>query len=154
MHKFKEGIVLFTASLAGLGYLPFLEGTWASLAGVFFFFSLKDRNIFFIFSLILSSLAFLVSGRAERILKEKDAKKIVIDDFSGMLVALLYLPHDFVFVGLAFFLFRALDALKVPPSDIIEKKAGAIGVVGDDLCAGIYTNIILQALRLILKISS
>ena len=48
-----------------------------------------------------------------------------------------------------FFVFRAFDMCKIYPADVLEKKEGAIGVMMDDIVAGIYTNVTMQiALRL------
>jgi len=99
-------------------------------------------------------ISFPLSSEAERIFKEKDSPKIVIDDFCGMLLSLLFLPKKSLFIFLAFILFRVFDFLKVPPANYIEKKEGGVGVVGDDLIAGFYTNLLLHSLRFILKISS
>lgn len=84
---------------------------------------------------------------------EKDSKKIVIDDFSGMLITMLFIPASLPFIFCGFFLFRALDMVKIPPANIIEKCHGAKGIVGDDIIAGIYANLILHLVRLALKIA-
>ena len=129
-------------------------GTAACIVGVGVFLFIKVRLYFFIFTFVSLILSFLLSGRAERLFGEKDCKKIVIDDFSGMLISLLFVPRRIEFIIVAFFLFRAFDMLKVPPADKIEDLQGSRGIVGDDVVAGVYTNIILQVVRLLLKISS
>ncbi|MFA6282430.1 MAG: phosphatidylglycerophosphatase A, partial [Candidatus Omnitrophota bacterium] len=87
----------------------------------------------------------------EKIFDEKDCKKIIIDDFCGMSLALLFIPYDIRFVTAAFILFRVFDAFKVPPIDKIERFKGAVGVVGDDLAAGVYSLVMLQIVRLFVK---
>ena len=101
-------------------------------------------------------IAFLVSGRAEKLFGKKDCKYIVIDDFSGMLIVFLCLPHTAapIFIPAVFFLFRMLDMLKIPPANIIERYEGAKGVVGDDVVAGLYSLVVIQAVRAILAIIS
>jgi phosphatidylglycerophosphatase A len=71
-----------------------------------------------------------------------------------MLVSLLFIPTDTRFAIAGFFLFRIFDAIKIPPADEVEKFKGAKGIVGDDLVAGIYANLMLHGLRLTLKIFS
>jgi phosphatidylglycerophosphatase A len=95
-----------------------------------------------------------LSGDAEKILKQKDSKRIVIDDFAGMLITYLFIPYDIRFVVCGFFLFRMFDVLKIPPANKIEKCKGALGVVGDDVVAGVYANIVLQLTRILLNIIS
>ena len=145
---------LTIATLFGVGFTPLCPGTAACIVGVGVFLFIKVRLYFFIFTFISLILSFLLSGRAERLFGEKDCKKIVIDDFSGMLISLLFIPRRIEFIIVAFFLFRAFDMLKIPPADKIEDLQGSRGIVGDDVVAGVYTNIILQAVRLLLKISS
>ncbi|MFH1640600.1 MAG: phosphatidylglycerophosphatase A [Candidatus Omnitrophota bacterium] len=128
-----------------LGYLPLIPGTFASLAGVFIFFLVRGSlAAHIILTLILIILGFTVSSRAERIFEKKDARYIVIDEVSGMLISFLFVPFDLRVVIIGFFLFRILDTFKPYPADRIQEFKGSIGVMGDDITAGVYTNIILQ----------
>lgn len=138
-------------TLFGIGSAPFLSGTLASIAAVIVFLLIGAKHYFLIFTGISILLSFLLSGRAEKIFKEKDCKKIVIDDFSGMLLSLLFIPYDIRYVACAFILFRIFDAFKIPPIDKIERLNGAAGVVGDDLMAGFYSLVALQIVRLFVK---
>jgi len=91
-----------------------------------------------------------LSGRAEKIFNKKDAGCIVIDEVSGMLLSLIFIPYDIKLVIMSFILFRILDALKPFPLDRLQSLTGSTGIMSDDIVAGLYTNIILQvALRLI-----
>jgi len=147
----RDKIYMSIATVGGVGYTPLCPGTAASLVAVVVFLVLQDTRLFFIFTLASLFLAFYVSGKAERIIGEKDSKRIVIDDFSGMLLALLFIPHTAPFIITAFFLFRAIDMVKLPPADRLEKLSGSRGVVGDDIAAGIYTNVLLQIVRILLQ---
>jgi len=141
-------LTIMITTLFGVGYAPLLSGTLASIAAVIIFLLIGSRQYFLIFTGISILLSFLLSGRAEKIFKEKDCKKIVIDDFSGMLLSLLLIPYDIRYVTCAFILFRVFDAFKIPPIDRIERLSGAAGVVGDDLMAGFYSLVALQIVRL------
>ncbi|MDD5194119.1 MAG: phosphatidylglycerophosphatase A [Candidatus Omnitrophica bacterium] len=149
-----DKICLSITSVAGIGYMPFASGTWACLAAVYFFALIKTRFYFFIATIITIILSYLCCSRAENIYGEKDSKKIVIDDFAGMLISLLFIPRDFKFVVIAFFLFRALDLIKIPPANRLEECPGACGIVGDDVVAGLYSCFILGGVRAALKIFS
>ncbi|MCM8786673.1 MAG: phosphatidylglycerophosphatase A [Candidatus Omnitrophica bacterium] len=151
--SFKEKFIVIVSSIFGIGYIKLFSGSWACILAVLFFIFLK-KEVFFIFTLISLILAFLFSGKAERIFGQKDCKKIVIDDFSGMLISFLFIQKDIRFIISGFFIFRAIDFLKVPPADRLERYAGSIGVTGDDLVAGIYSNIILQFLKVAINIVS
>jgi phosphatidylglycerophosphatase A len=152
--KLSDKLCIAITTLFGVGYAPLMGGTLASLVAVGVFTLLKNTLSFYVFTAISLILAFALSGRAEKIFQEKDCKYIVIDDFSGMLISLLFIPYDIKFIICSFLLFRMFDAFKVPPIDKIERLSGAKGVVGDDLVAGIFTLIVLHAARFALNIAS
>lgn len=150
----RDKITLVLATLFGVGFISFCPGTAACIVAILVFLLIKNSFYFLFFTLISLIVSFPLSIRAEKIFGEKDCKIIVIDDFSGMLVTFLFIPHDIRFIVSGFFLFRLLDMLKIPPADKIEHLGGGQGIVGDDLIAGIYANLILQAVRLLMKIFS
>jgi len=147
-----DKISLMLATLFGVGFTPLCPGTASCVAAVLIFLLIPNPIYFLILTIFSVIISFPVSARAEKIFKIKDCKKIVIDDFSGMLITLTFIPKRIEFIIPAFFLFRMLDMLKIPPANKIERIHGARGIVGDDLVAGIYSNLILQAARLLLKI--
>jgi phosphatidylglycerophosphatase A len=135
-----------------IGYLPLIPGTFGSIAGIFLFLSIKDNpHTVALFTFILIILGFLVAGRLERILDKKDARHIVIDEVCGVFLSLIFMPHDIKIVIIAFMLFRILDALKPFPAGRLEKFKGSVGIMGDDIVAGLYTNLILQ---IVLRLAS
>ena len=148
--KIRQEIIKLISTFFYVGYLPLIPGTFGSIAGLFLFFLIKNSifNLIFFTSLLII-LGFAATGEAENIFKKKDASYIVIDEVNGMLLSLLFLPYDIKAVIIAFFIFRILDTLKPFPADRFQNLRGSLGIMGDDVVAGIYTNIILQvALRL------
>lgn len=135
-----------------IGYLPFIPGTFASIAGIFLFSLVKD-NIFryTLFTAALIILGFLVSGRAERIFNKKDARYIVIDEVCGIFISFLFIPYNIKLAVTAFILFRLFDVLKPYPANRLQNLAGSAGIMLDDIVAGLYANIILQ---IVLKAAS
>lgn len=130
-----------------IGYLPLAPGTFGSLAGISLFFIFRGTGLagyFFLF-LCVTVLGFLSSGRIEKSMGKKDPGCIVIDEVSGMLLSLAFLPAQPKVVFLAFVIFRILDTLKPFPAGRLQSLRGAAGVMADDLIAGVYCNIILQA---------
>lgn len=146
-----DRLCLLVTSLFGIGYIPLGSGTAASAAALLIFIIIKNPFYFLAITLFSTIISFMLSSRAEVLFGEKDSKKIVIDDFSGMLITFLFIPHDIRYIITGFFLFRMLDMLKIPPADKIEKIKGARGVVGDDVVAGLYANIMLQLVRIFIK---
>ncbi len=151
--KLKDKIIISLASLFGVGFVPFAPGTASCFLAVLLFWFIRSQAIFILVTLFFLGLAFFISGKAEKVLAQKDSKKIVIDDFAGMLVTFLFVPPSPLLIVVGFFIFRLLDILKIPPANILENKKGSAGVVGDDLAAGIYANLTVHLLRLLLKIS-
>ena len=102
------------ATVFGIGYFPIAQGTVAGLAGVGLY--LLIRNNTFIYLAVLSIIlivGFIVSGKAERIFAEKDSRKIVIDDFSGILIAYLFIPFVTHYIIIGFLIYRMLDIIKL-----------------------------------------
>ena len=147
-----DKISLAIATLFGVGFTPLCPGTASCVVAVLIFLLVESPIYILILTIFSVIISFPTSARAEKIFKIKDCKKIVIDDFSGMLITLTLIPKRIEFIISAFFLFRMLDMIKIPPANKIELISGAKGIVGDDLVAGIYSNLILQAVRLLLKI--
>lgn len=134
-----------------VGYLPLIPGTFASVAGLFLYYLVKGSVIIYAaVTVFLTITGFLISSDAEKIFKKKDARYIVIDEVCGMLLSLAFLPYDLKLVVIAFFIFRVLDTVKPYPAWRLQELKGGLGVMSDDVVAGLYTNIILQiVLRLV-----
>ena len=133
------------ASFLYLGYFPLFPGTIGAVAGVGLYL-LVYRSIiaYIILTFFILILGFLTSGKAEEVFQIRDAGKIVIDEVGGMLIALFMVPFSPLHTLIGFLIFRAIDAWKPYPIGIIERKKGSLGVMGDDILAGIYTNLLLQ----------
>lgn len=124
-----------------------MPGTFASICGILLFLAVGyNAAIYLALTLLLTALGFFCSGRAENeVFRRKDAKYIVIDEVSGMLISLAFLPfYDFRIIFAAFVLFRIFDTVKVFPAGRMQGLKGSLGIMSDDLIAAFYTNIILQ----------
>src|SRR4030042_5062457 len=123
-----------------LGYLPLIPGTFASIVGIVLFYLVKESCFLqILLTLFLIILGFLISGRAEKVFAAKDSRFIVIDEVSGMLLSLLFIPYDIKLIAMAFILFRILDTFKPYPSDKLERLSGSVGIMSDAILAGFYT---------------
>jgi phosphatidylglycerophosphatase A len=145
-------LILFLATGAYSGYAPIAPGTLGSLVAVpLVFLSARFLSTSPILQLILLLLAIIgacwIAGTAERYLGEHDSGKIVVDEIVGFLVATALLGITPLRLIVAFFLFRLFDILKPPPARYFDQHVpGGVGVVLDDVFAGIYTNLIVRAL--------
>ncbi len=119
------------------------------MAGILLYFLLAflPGPAYTVFLLVFTAVAVYVSREAEFIFGQKDAPCIVIDEVVGLLCTMLYVPATIPAVIIGFILFRFFDILKPFPVRLLEDKLpGGYGVVGDDVMAGIYSNLALQVL--------
>ncbi len=143
---------VFLASMFGCGYFPFAPGTFGTLvAGVpLVMLGLLWPPLVPLLAVLLLAVGIPAATRAERDLRRHDSGVIVIDEAVGYLVAMSFLPlQPFYFIA-GFFLFRLFDIIKPPPARQMEKLPGGLGVMMDDVAAGIYANVILQVVRVVL----
>ncbi len=90
----------------------------------------------------------IASGSAEKTLG-KDSRHIVIDEFCGYLLAVLFVPKTTGYLLAGLILFRIFDILKPPPIRKIEQIApGGGGIMLDDVMAAVYANACLQLWRM------
>lgn len=133
-----------------IGYFPLAPGSLASVAGMFIYFWLHQNiAVYILLWIVITVLGFKAGDKMEKIVGEKDPSCVVIDEVSGVMLAFFMLPLSWPVAWTGFFLFRAFDMFKIYPSNKLEKIPGGVGIMMDDIVAGIYTNITLQiALRL------
>ena len=137
----------------GVGYFKYAPGTAASLITCLIYLLINKYFvlIYFVIFLIIVSIYSIIL--INKIYKKKDAKEIVIDEFIGQSIPIFYsyslLGQDtfnaYLFmIILSFLLFRFFDILKIFPINIIDNKLkNGLGVVLDDVLAGIYSAIII-----------
>ncbi|MCD6181067.1 MAG: phosphatidylglycerophosphatase A [Candidatus Cloacimonetes bacterium] len=147
----------YLASLFGIGYIPGAPGTWGTAAAALLYFLIPDawtqglvpNLLFTLFVLAGSLLSVPVVAAAEKQLGEDDGK-IVLDEFFGYCVAVLFVPKSLLTIIGAFVLFRIFDITKPGPVDRIQSLPKGWGVMADDLLAGVFANGILQIITRII----
>ena len=130
---------------------PFAPATFASLFMLPFVHLFWNANPFVqgSITLVVIWIAVLVSTRAE-IVYGHDAKAIVIDEVAGMLVTFLFMPAvqdpqgRLLALAAGFLLFRIFDVVKPFPAGRAQRWPGGLGVVFDDVLAGVYANVLLR----------
>jgi phosphatidylglycerophosphatase A len=148
----RNKLVLFFASGLGLGYAPIAPGTFGTLLGVALYFFLGRINVFIFLALLLALLfaSFWLADQAEQILFSKDPQMVVIDEVVGYLVTMISFPAGWQYLLAGFFLFRFFDVTKIWPASYFDRSGKrGFAVVMDDVCAGVYANLVLQVLRMI-----
>ena len=164
----KFGLPILT--LFGVGYFKYAPGTAASFITCLIYFILTESAfslginkfyiVVFLFFVLFYSIIFI--DKLSPVFKKKDPREIVIDEFVGQcipLVSILFRPDGFIpnccykgtieeasvmWILLSFILFRFFDILKPFPINIVDKKMkNGVGVMLDDIIAGIYSTIVI-----------
>jgi phosphatidylglycerophosphatase A len=90
-----------------------------------------------------------VAGVVEKESSKKDPSVVVVDEVAGMLLSLYLIPLSWTGLIVGFFVFRLFDIVKPYPCRRVEKLHGGVGIMADDLIAGVYTNIVLRLASLV-----
>jgi len=145
--KLRKEVAVFLATGFYIGNIPYAPGTFGSLIGLPLCFVLAGLELL---PTILCTAAFIllavwIADRAEKALNKKDPGCIVVDEIAGMVVSLVGLQFTLTTAVFGFICFRILDILKPFPIRILDKQiSGGVGVVADDIVAGIFTNLLLR----------
>jgi len=146
----KDRVCLFVASVGHIGMLPVMPGTFASLVTTLayylvyriYFRILPELHLSVI--CLVTTIGIFTAAHASRVLGNEDPHEVVIDEVAGQLMALLLLPISFINLIAATCLFRLFDIWKPYPIRKLETLPNGVGIMADDLLAGVYANIILQ----------
>lgn len=137
----------FLATIGPIGHVPKGGGSIAAAFAALCWYFLMGNNctVQVIATVIVFFAGVWVSNNLEK-QWGKDSNKIVIDEVLGMMVTLLFLPISLKVVLVGFVLFRFFDITKVLGIRKSEELPKGWGVMVDDLWAGVYSNLILQAM--------
>lgn len=144
--------LLFVGTVCYTGLIPLAPGTIASLIAIPFVWLLKRNQLIYVLITILTIIIGVISAKHLSIIwHKKDDSRITIDEFVGILVTFLLLPKiNWLILLIGFILFRFFDIFKPLFIRKSEKVSDGIGVMFDDILAGIYTNLLLRIFVLIL----
>jgi len=151
------------ASCLGLGWLPIAPGTWGSLPAAVAFAllmqfgtpSVATSSVMVVLITTGSLICVLCAPTVVRMTGKDDPGQVVADELAGQAVTFVYLPlsaggdvsavEGWVLAGVGFLLFRLFDIIKPWPIRKLEKLPGGWGILADDLLAGVFAAVVLQA---------
>jgi phosphatidylglycerophosphatase A len=138
---------LWIATFFGVGHLPIAPGTWASFVTAAMAYIVCPRSPFVlpVSALLVYLVGIPAATAAERAYGKKDPGACVIDEVAGQLVALSWLPRSLWLYVAAFFVFRLFDIVKPFPVRQSERLPNGLGIMTDDMLAGLYSALVLQA---------
>lgn len=138
------------ATVFFIGYFPVAPGTMASAFVITFLLIFKPDNMILLAILIIALFVGIVSSEMlAKHYKVKDPNWIVIDEFVGCLTAVIFLPIDWKILLAGFVIFRFFDIIKPPPIRQAERIGGGLGIMIDDLLAGIISNLLIRIFLLV-----
>lgn len=134
----------FLASGGLIGFIPPFPGTLGALEGLLLFLIFRNSSISTqsLVLILLTLVGIIGSRKMVKITKDNDPEFVIIDEIAGMFVSLIG-KRDFLELIGAFVLFRIIDIQKPFYLKKLEKIPEGIGILADDLVAGILTNLIL-----------
>ncbi len=147
----KDRISLFLGTACYIGLIPGAPGTYASLATslVFFFvFHVNDRiqpELHVSAVCLITLTGVLAAARVSKTTGNEDPSCVVIDEVAGQLVTFLFVPVRAWTLIAGTVLFRIFDIWKPFPVRNLEKYENGVGIMADDIAAGVYANLVLQA---------
>lgn len=146
--------VVFIASGFGLGLMPVTPGSFATLGGLIVYFCIYHWPwwAYLAIFLLVTWLAIYLSDKLSKAYQLHDPTVVCLDEFSGILVTLFLVPPTWPYILAGFLLFRLFDIWKPWLVGIVDKSMDSgFGMVLDDIIAGIFAWIILQAIKLLIS---
>ncbi|MCX7759740.1 MAG: phosphatidylglycerophosphatase A [Hydrogenothermaceae bacterium] len=158
--NFSEKIAMFLGTSFYLGRFPIAPGTVGTLGALPFFYLYWNKGLLAQFSITISVI--LIGIWASHIIsqkfQDKDPSFVTIDEIAGYMITMIgidpskyQLNQLLIYFILGFVIFRIVDILKPPPIKSLEKYPMGIGIMLDDVLAGVYSFLILHGLIYIFK---
>ena len=144
----------YFTTIFGIGLITYAPGTFGSIFAILIWYIFVDLfSIFYfvvLFLFILSISFYLTDIYLEKF-KKKDPSEVIIDEFLGQSIPLLFMINFNMYeVLIAFVVFRFFDIYKIYPINKMEDLKGSYGVILDDIVAGIYSLIILMLYKILI----
>jgi len=152
----RQRISILIASALRIGFIPGAPGTYASIATTLVFYLVFLVSWRILPSLHLSAVCLitiigvLTAADVSRHTGEEDPSFVVIDEVAGQLITFLFLPVTGLNLILGTLAFRLFDIWKPYPIRRLEPLKNGVGIMADDLLAGIYANLVLQLVHLLI----
>lgn len=145
MNKLADILLCNLATLGPIGHLRPAPGTIGSLValGTGYLIAGFSLGVLVAGILVLSIMGIFAAERYGQRTGKKDASEVIIDEVAGQWIPLVIIPLEIEWYIAAFLLFRFFDISKIGPVGHAERFAGGVGVMADDLVAGILAALVL-----------
>jgi phosphatidylglycerophosphatase A len=139
-----DRLAVLIATGGGAGFMPKAPGTAGSVVGVLIYLVMEGLHVSAYYLHAILFLFIVGTWAAHRVetFWGHDSQRIVVDEIIGQMITFSYaagrLHLSALWIGVGFGLFRLFDILKPFPLRRLEKLKGGLGVVADDVGAGLY----------------
>ncbi len=142
----------YIATLGPFGHMRPAPGTIGSAIGIFsgYFLASHGTGLLAAATLLVTAIGVFAADAYSQQSGRKDAPEVIIDEVAGQWLALIILPLDPWWFAAAFILFRFFDITKIGPVGMAESLADGVGVMADDIVAGLLAAICLWGAGLLL----
>jgi phosphatidylglycerophosphatase A len=148
LRRLTARVALVIATAFGAGYSPIAPGTAGSAVALVILWLVPFSQIgLIVFFLAVTFVGTWAAQVVEATVGGKDPGVIVIDEVAGMTLSVLVLPLTVPVLLAGFVLFRVFDVVKPFPANRLQALHGGVGVMIDDLVAGVYALLVLIGLR-------
>jgi len=124
----KTGWAWVVSTFFGVGLMQPGPGTFGSCAAV---------ALWYAAAAVATAIGIPAATIVARESGREDPGHVVIDEVAGQLIALIAMPADWQHAVIGLLLFRAFDITKPPPVRNLEKLRGGVGIMLDDVAAGV-----------------
>ncbi|MGB0845243.1 MAG: phosphatidylglycerophosphatase A [Thiolinea sp.] len=136
----------------GSGLSPLAPGTIGTLAAIPLYLLMARLPWAYYILILVAAIAvgIWLCGESARLLGVHDHGGIVWDEFVGFWITMLFVPPEWLWIVLGFLLFRLFDVWKPWPIRLIDKQVdGGLGIMLDDILAGIYALLVLHIMMIV-----
>jgi phosphatidylglycerophosphatase A len=137
----------------GSGAAPKAPGTFGTLVAVLIYLGLQYLSLFTYSLIVIFSFVFgvYICEKTSRDLAVHDHSGIVWDEFVGYWITMWFAPMGWIWIVVGFLLFRLFDIWKPWPISWCDQKVpGGLGIMLDDVVAGIFALIVLNILAILI----
>ena len=146
----KSKLSYLLASVFYVGKLPLAPGTWGSLVALLAWYVIIPHIssiTLIVLIIIIFGFGVYTSSVVENSINENDPSSVVVDEWVGQWIALLFLGQSVMWGVVAFGLFRLFDIWKPYPIRKLDDLHGGWGIMLDDVLAGIYALVLVNIIR-------
>jgi phosphatidylglycerophosphatase A len=139
----------FIAFGFGTGTIPVAPGTFGTLIAIpfYLFLTAYSPTTYIILTIAISVFSIWLCNKVSQEINVHDHQGMCIDEIVGYLVTMIGAPYGWRWILLGFVLFRIFDIWKPWPIRQVDAQVtGGLGMILDDVLAGVYSLIIIHIL--------